>query len=1081
MSLRAQAPIQAAPITLNNINKTRYKSVGRQARYKNQSFEFRRKFTPRVHKSFTCYQDVPNYFRKNRSFSVEKSRKYVPEPRRNNASFRGKGMAYTGKFPVSCGATGEFDNGKENKHKREVMQAWLERGSSEMKLGRFDAALECFKKVTREEPNNPDSLYNKALCFMKKGQHKKAIPDLLSLTRDHPIINREVYVSLAMCFVATGDYTTAVRQISRGLLKFPKYVEGYITRGQLYNSQQKWDKAIQDFYKALSFNGSEGGAYMGLAESLVGMGDIRNAVKILEQAISCEKTCVQALMRRAHLLFDEKEYLKALRDLDCLLEVDDKHAEAYYYKALILLCQENLNDAMLCLEQVIKHDSFEKKFTGPALYNLGAIKIKQKDFYGAIYTFKRATDLEVGLKEQQVLKGYVEAILSLIKRKFKDAITLLTRIIKKKHPLLKEYIGNCYCYRGYAYAAIDNHEKAVKDLQHVTKTQELENASTYNYLISQGVLLSHKDPQSALECFSKASELFPKNVEPFCYQAKVQVLLASEKNELKFAEKAKSNLDKAIEMRDSESELYFLRGLCLYYLERDSDAIEDFETAIDKAEDNMAYHFLCRGFCYARVKMFKEAIQDFTIVLQLDENYSDAYYYRGRCALLLDDTSLAFSDFKKLILAKPEEATVHIYAGNLLMATGSIEDACKAYKNANSYKKTVEAHIQQAKCYFLTNSVNEALEELKNAYEIETTPELLFDIEVLSILLSSHNKEDLKKALVKSNSKLTKMLKSETEGLIFKMKHVHWYKGVFFFYLGQFQKAQAELKQAMDKKERLNLLKSSKADRRFEEDNAEVLYNLALCYLMTDYYEAASMHLYEIMGLVKGKVKGKVLLLLGLLHISLEQSEEAKELITEAYKYDNKLVSKYIEKKDEVKILPFHSDSSLVSEFPLIKVEVGNAHSVMIKPAFGLPKVLPPSMDFGKEKEILLHFKVKCKPEAPWLNRVKGAIQFTEEIQDIISEPITETENSEKNSETEESEVFSSAFDKRQYHSAVALQRGDSERPRNTEPTTELFEEAMKKKESYQEEYLEEPDMSEDEIARRIDAMCTPFEDDDDD
>jgi hypothetical protein len=37
-----------------------------------------------------------------------------------------------------------------------------------------------------------------------------------------------------MCFVVAGDYTTAIRQLSRGLLKFPKFVEGFVTRAKLY-------------------------------------------------------------------------------------------------------------------------------------------------------------------------------------------------------------------------------------------------------------------------------------------------------------------------------------------------------------------------------------------------------------------------------------------------------------------------------------------------------------------------------------------------------------------------------------------------------------------------------------------------------------------------------------------------------------------------------------------------------------------------------------------------------------------------------------------------------------------------------
>ena len=93
--------------------------------------------------------------------------------------------------------------------------------------------------------------------------------------------------------------------------------------------------------------------------------------------------------------------------------------------------------------------------------------------------------------------------------------------------------------------------------------------------------------------------------------------------------------------RDSDSDLYFFRGIVNYYLNKPIESIPDYEIAIDKAEDNMPVHFMARGLCYAQLKLFKEAIQDFSIAIQLNEKLSEAYFYRGRCAFLLDDSQLA--------------------------------------------------------------------------------------------------------------------------------------------------------------------------------------------------------------------------------------------------------------------------------------------------------------------------------------------------------------------------------------------------------------------------------------------------------
>ena len=85
--------------------------------------------------------------------------------------------------------------------------------------------------------------------------------------------------------------------------------------------------------------------------------------------------------------------------------------------------------------------------------------------------------------------------------------------------------------------------------------------------------------------------------------------------------------------------------------------------------------------------MFPEAVKDLTAAITLDEECLDSYLNRGKCAYLLGDTPLSFLDFQKLIMIDPKNPLVHVYAGNLLMTTGSYDDAAKAFSNADQVKK----------------------------------------------------------------------------------------------------------------------------------------------------------------------------------------------------------------------------------------------------------------------------------------------------------------------------------------------------------------------------------------------------------
>lgn len=68
--------------------------------------------------------------------------------------------------------------------------------------------------------------------------------------------------------------------------------------------------------------------------------------------------------------------------------------------------------------------------------------------------------------------------------------------------------------------------------------------------------------------------------------------------------------------------LYF-RGVLNFALHYFFDAITDFETVIEKSEETHAKFYLARGRCYACLSMFKEAITDLSIAINLNKDMLD--------------------------------------------------------------------------------------------------------------------------------------------------------------------------------------------------------------------------------------------------------------------------------------------------------------------------------------------------------------------------------------------------------------------------------------------------------------------------
>ncbi|OMJ87536.1 hypothetical protein SteCoe_10711 [Stentor coeruleus] len=964
----------------------------------NNSGSPRKKSSPRINKSFGCYNISSKIFKYNDSFSKDRSRTLsmgstTPSNRRVS-SLRMTAFNSSGKLSNGHPGPKELEEYRNVKLKKEKIAEFLDKARKEITNGLFEIALQTLKKVFKEDANNLRAIYMKAQCYIGLKEYKLAIPDLLSIVQDHPTYNKNIYIEIATCFIESKDYTTAIRQITRGLLKYPRFLEGYLSRGTIYNQMQKWDKAISDFYEAISIGSNEGGGFLGLADSLIGMGEYKNAIKMLDQALKCSNSVNLALLKRGKLLFESHEFEKALDDLNHLIDLEFNNVEAHYYKAFAFLGQENLIDAAVSLEQVIKYDT-SKKYTGAAIYNLGAIKIKQRDFYGAHFTFQRAIEQRIEIEEQKVLKGYVEAILCLMRRKFKEGISQLNKIIKRKHALLQEYLGHCLTYRGYAYASIDNHEKAVKDLITAQKLQDLDNSSLYNLMISQAILLGHCE--KALELLEKASEFFPKNIEPLIYQSAIFFQLAITTKNQNFGHKSKELLDISIKLRDSESDLFFFRGIVTYYNNKPIDAIYDFEQAIDKAEDNIPSHFLARGLCSAKLKMFKEAIQDFSIAIQLDDKYADAYFFRGRCEFIIEEMVLALKDFQQALVIKNNDPIAHIKVSNLLFLTGAADESIKALDNAYSIKSSADILMNKAKIYLLQENIPLALAEINKLNQISKNPENNFDIEVLTLSqkLSAHDPNIFQEV----SDELANVLLYKTEGNICKVLHIRWIRGVLFMLKKDFDSAKKEFSPV--------IIKRKKKEQSMERSNIEIVYNLALCNLLQSNLEDAFENFNDIVYYLDDLDRGKILLIMGVIQYALEMNREAKTILTEAFKYDPETVGRYLEEIEDVDVLPLSSGEKFAEGFDKIRICIGDSHSFFVRPCISLPKPCLPIFEFDIEEEILKLFTVntvKCKPETPWLNRVKGSIQFTDEIQLIEVDSPSEEKDEKKE---EDSDVFS--------------------------------------------------------------------------
>ena len=112
---------------------------------------------------------------------------------------------------------------------------------------KYKEAVKMFTKSLGLNQTNYDALFYRAVSHLDSCQPQKAIGDLSDLVERCPDYRKTMFIVLSIAYRRVNDYTGALRTLSKALMKYPRYIEAYIARGQIYIFQKKWEKALSDF------------------------------------------------------------------------------------------------------------------------------------------------------------------------------------------------------------------------------------------------------------------------------------------------------------------------------------------------------------------------------------------------------------------------------------------------------------------------------------------------------------------------------------------------------------------------------------------------------------------------------------------------------------------------------------------------------------------------------------------------------------------------------------------------------------------------------------------------------------------
>lgn len=771
--------------------------------------------------------------------------------------------------------------------KKDSVDVLLDQANFEFSRHNYANALPLLKKIVRDDSTNADAILKRATCYVSLGLPKMAIPDLLSLSRDTPMFDVKVYSLLGVCLAACQDYSSAVKHVSRGLSRFPTNYSLYLARAKLLLLDNKVKPALRDFKKVVESDKESGEGWQGVGDCFAALGKLTQAAQVYKKAFSIG--CVSASLRRAGLFYKEQHFPRALGEVNTFIDSQPNDPSAYLLKANILVAMDQVSEASLCLEQAIKFDATQMH-SASAILLLSQFRLKQHDYYGAFHTLQRAA--ENPTPEIETLIQFTEAVMGLVRRNFEYSIEKFSKLIRDNPPIIKQFLYDCYANRAFAFASCKHVLRSLNDVMKCCEAQPLDDVARYNSAILRGFVAAKElQTEDALMHFEESAEVYPKNAEPQWYIGLVSALL-------KDFVTAKECLDRAVALKDQDCDILFSRALLNYLLDDPVEAIKDIESAIDKSDDNEAVHYLLKGLCFGRMKLYAEAKDEFSVCLQLSSNDPQVLFYRGRCSFLAHDTKKAFDDFQMSLDARQNDPKAHLEVGDLLMSAGAYLQAIKAYDASLELKPDVKIEHKRALCHFALMEWDTASSELKR---LGGNADLDFDLSVIDLFTKTLESKKWDGCV----SGCTKLLSQAPAKPMFSNRYIRWLKGVAFALQSSYIKASTELQLAFE---------TAKG-----EEKGALLYNFAVISLIKSEYEQALSYLIEGFPSVEESAQGLMLLLIGITALQLEQNQEAKEYMTEAFRLIPQTVNKFLE-TNTLDAAPFLRSGAYLERFPSITV-----------------------------------------------------------------------------------------------------------------------------------------------------------------
>jgi tetratricopeptide (TPR) repeat protein len=257
---------------------------------------------------------------------------------------------------IDCAGHKDFEN-DDMAEKLGVIQYNL--GNACFMLKRYAKAIEAYKNASASDSSNADALYNLSFChamdFEDTGDTEKAVEAFKKLAEDMPD-NLHAWYHYGKCLLKMKNVPQAIECFKKVVAEDVVFYEAWYSLAIAYDESGMLTDAVKAYYTSIQIKPDFINAYNNLGVLLSQAGRRGEALKVLKSAARIKPGDTELIFNIGMIYYETGRYEEALGEFLTCVKLQPGDADVLYLASLISMKTGNTQEALSYLERAVLID-----------------------------------------------------------------------------------------------------------------------------------------------------------------------------------------------------------------------------------------------------------------------------------------------------------------------------------------------------------------------------------------------------------------------------------------------------------------------------------------------------------------------------------------------------------------------------------------------------------------------------------------------------------------------------------------------------------------------------------------------------